>query len=441
MNKHIIFVLVMSLLIFSDAHSQQNRNRNKNRVQEQSQNRKRGLNELDSIVYNIEGYFNKQQEQDRMRELLEQAKQLGRQDKVEVADLNKKFHSGIRKQQGLNPNISMGGDFFIAGSTAKSDYLNTPDSYSYGNNGIFMREMELGLESALDPFTRGKTFMSITKEGISLEEAYIEILNLPFNMNLKLGIFNPEFGPLNRYHDHALPQFDRPGALVNIFGNTNFGGPGVAANFLLPRILWADASSLEIATVHSGATEAFASGSPWLLQGVGHYKNYYDLGKNSFFEFSLNTAVGKNPAGFDLDKNYLSTISSLGLVYKWMPAGRAKYRTFDWKSELFYVTYQGIDGNTTTSKGFYSSMQNKLSSRFWISGRIGYTEKIKTPDQNRWDYTLALDFWQSEFVFFRLQYQYNNRPLWIEQNLDIPSDHSVVFQIGWAMGPHRHEAY
>ncbi|MEA1877412.1 MAG: hypothetical protein U9N86_11155 [Bacteroidota bacterium] len=443
MIKHIFLILAFVLVNVLNVQAQQNRGRKqqKSRIQNKNLRQARNLNEIDSIVYDIENYFSKQKEEDRLKELMDHAKLLGSQDKIEEANLNKKFHSGIRKQQGMNPNISLGGDFFIGGSTSDNEHLSSPGDYSYGNNGIFLREIELGLESALDPYTRGKTFISFTEGELAIEEAYIEILNLPLNMNLRLGIINPEFGPLNRYHDHALPQFDRPRALVSYFGNGNFGGPGVAMNFMLPPILWAEASSMEIATVHGSTPEIFASGSPWLLQGVGHFKNFYDVGKDSFFEFSLNTVVGKNPIGVRLNQNYISSVNSLGLMYKWIPAGRAKYRTFDWKSELFYVTYQGRGGDTSISKGFYTSMQNKLNARWWISGRIGYNEKLYTPEQSQWDYTLALDFWQSEFVFFRLQYQYNNRLLWMEQNEVIPSDHSLTLQICWAMGPHRHEAY
>lgn len=441
-----ILLFSLALLVFTIAsEAQQNRGRNQGREQQQQarrQGRIRTLVELDSVVWGMEDYLDRKKEEDRLRELIEKASQMGKLEKEESLDLNKKFHSGTRRQQGLNPNISLGGDFFIGGSTSDDPFINTPGDKSYGNNGIFLREIELGLESALDPFTRGKTFISFSQEGFSLEEAYMEILNLPLNMNLRLGIFNPEFGPLNRYHDHALPQFDRPRALVNYFGNGNFGGPGAAASFMLPRLLGADASSLEIAGIHGEAPETFASGKPWMLQGVGHFKNYYDISENAFFEFSLNSIIGKNPFSLTHNETYWSTVNSLGLSFKWIPGGRSKYRTFNWKSEIFYATSQ-LPGEAIISKSFYSTIQNKLSARWWISGRIGYSEPLISGGQYEWDYTVACDFWQSEFVFFRLQYQYNNRNILIPgpEITAIPSDHSLILQVCWAMGPHRHEAY
>ncbi|MBL7114053.1 MAG: hypothetical protein ISS19_19095, partial [Bacteroidales bacterium] len=75
--------------------------------------------------------------------------------------------------------------------------------------------------------------------------------------------------------------------------------------------------------------------------------------------------------------------------------------------------------------------------------RIGYSELPYDPRQNQWDFTLAIDFWESEFVFTRLQYQYNARDITSRRDLTgaIPSDQTIIIQVVWAMGPHKHEAY
>jgi hypothetical protein len=135
-------------------------------------------------------------------------------------------------------------------------------------------------------------------------------------------------------------------------------------------------------------------------------------------------------------------VGSAGIALKWAPVGREKYRTIDWKTE-FLLSFQEYSGGTYRSLGFYSSLQCKIGSRFWLSGRIGYSEVPYEPSQHEWDYTLALDFWQSEFVCTRIQYQYNDREITMRQDVtgSFPSDHSIVIQVIWAMGPHKHEAY
>jgi hypothetical protein len=394
---------------------------------------------LDSLISEIAQKEEMKQKETDMQKLLDEANQLSVMEKEKEEDLSKKFLSGVRQQQGLNPNISLGGDFFGAVSSSNHEFISDPGEISYGNNGFYLREVELALESPLDPFTRGKAFISITKEAISIEEAYMEWLNLPLNMNLKIGIFYSEFGPLNRYHDHALPQFDRPRALVNLFSNKGLGGTGLSSSFMLPQLIFADASSLDLTVVRGiDAGDKFSFNKNAFLY-VGQFKNFYEISQNSYFEMRLSGVTGRNPS----EGNNLSYVGSLGLTYKWVPIGREKYKTFDWKTEFLY-SVRNENYQTVRSKGFYSSIQNKLNARFWIGGRIGYSELPWDNNRYEWDYSINLDFWQSEFVFARLQYQYNSRTI---DSMDpyppgvLPNDHTVILQVNWAMGPHKHEAY
>lgn len=395
---------------------------------------------LDSLVSDIKRKETEDKSEEDLKKLLEEANQLAAREEIKEEDISKKFHSGVRQQQGLNPNISLGGDFFAGLSSTGNETISEPGEKSYGNNGFFLREIELALESPLDPFTRGKTFISITKESISIEEAYMEWLNLPLKMNLKIGIFYAEFGPLNRYHDHALPQFDRPRALVNLFSNKGLGGTGLASTFMLPKIIFADASSLDITVMDGTNTfDDFSFANKGLLY-LAQFKNFYDLTRNSYLEFRLSGVTGRNTSPGE-NRSY---IGSLGISYKWAPVGREKYRTLDWKTEFLYSQREEAGGNLKIrSRGFYTSVQNKLNARFWIGGRIGYSELPWDNSQNEWDFSLNLDFWQSEFVFTRFQYQYNKRNIYLSIPSDImlPNDHSIFVQVCWAMGPHKHEAY
>ncbi|MBN2864283.1 MAG: hypothetical protein JXN62_14035 [Bacteroidales bacterium] len=392
---------------------------------------------LDSLIRDLNRKGQVNAEENSLELLLEEASQLSEKDAEEEESTTRKFQSGIRQQQGLNPNISLGGDFFAAASSSNHEFITEEGDVSYGNDGFFLREIELALEAPLDPFTRGKTFISITKDAISIEEAYLEWLNLPLNMNLKVGIFYSEFGLLNRYHDHALPQFDRPRALVNLFSNKGLGGTGLASSFMLPEMIFADATTLDLTVVKGTDTGMNFSFDPDAFLYIGQFKNFYDITQNSYFEIRLSGVAGQNPSG----ESNNSYIGSLGLAYKWVPIGREKYRTFDWKTELFYSSRQQNTGSIN-SKGFYTSIQNKLNARFWIGGRIGYSELPYDNNQHEWDYSINLDFWQSEFVFTRLQYQYNRRNInsMISPGM-LPDDHTILLQVCWAMGPHKHEAY
>lgn len=399
--------------------------------------------ELENRIKNLESYIQtlqdekkKQQQASELEALLKEADELSQKERQEKESLSKKFQSGIRKQQGLNPNISLGGDFYSAYVTDDHPYITESSDLNYGYNRFELREMELGLESSLDPFTRGKSFISISAEGISIEEAYMEWLNLPLNMNLKVGKFYSEFGILNRFHDHALPQFDRPRVLLNQFGTGALGGIGFATDFMLPRMLWADASSFNVSLINAGADITFASDFRQGPLATAMFKNYYDINESQYIEFRLSGSGGRNAN----PGTCYSYVGNFAIAYKWVPVGRAKYRSLDWKTELQYSMIESLASNEKAT-GFYSSLVARTGARTLVAGRVGYSQLPWNPEEYEWDYTVNLDFWQSEFVFTRFQYQYNNRSLTAPGLADVPSNHMFLVQISWAMGPHKHEAY
>ena len=335
----------------------------------------------------------------------------------------------------MNPNISVAGDFFGGISSTKSSFTNNRSDATFGSNTFDMRELQLNFVAPLDPFTRGKAFLSFTEGAITIEEGYMEWLNLPLNANLKIGMFRPEFGALNRHHDHALPQYDRPKTMVNLFSLWSLAGLGASANFLLPPLFFADASILDLSMINGGADFSFPTHT---MIYVGQFKNYYDISGDAYIEWMLSSAIGKNSP----DEKYKSFVNSFAVTYKWAPIGRAKYKTFEWKTELLH-SFRESPVKNVNSYGFYTSLQNKLNARWWASGRIGYSELPYDNKQHEWDFTGCFDFWQSEFVFIRLQYQYSLREFtdYYGYTGPYPNDHSLVFHVCWAMGPHKHEAY
>lgn len=401
---------------------------------------------IDSVNYKkllkrieqLEKQADMQNTENELKLLMDEAGQLSEREKKEEVDISKKFHSGIRQQQGLNPNLSVLGDFFTSISNVDDEIINEPGDRNHGNNGLFMRSLELSFVAPLDPFARGKAFLDITDDGVAIEEAYMELINLPLSMSVKMGVFFPEFGLLNRHHTHALAQFDRPKTSVNYFGLDGFNGMGTAFSFMLPKLLFSDASSLDLSVLNIHDNFSYSSDRSVNLAYVGHLKNYYDISEASYFEYVLSAVAGNND---DITRNK-TYIGSLGLHYKWQAPGTAKYKSFDWKTEFFYG-FNETPAGIVRSKGFYSLFHRKLDSRFWLGGRIGYSEMPYDNTQSEWDYTVNLDFWQTEFVFYRIQYQYNSRDIAYmpEYAGSFPSSHTLVFQFSWAMGPHKHEAY
>jgi hypothetical protein len=129
----------------------------------------------------------------------------------------------------LNPEISVTGDVigsFLAPAGEATGFRATP------------REFEFSFQSALDPYTRTKVFVTYEEEleiaglelveegeeehghsGFAIEEAYLYWVGLPGALGLKAGKFRQEIGLFNRWHTHALYEIDRPLAAVAFLGD------------------------------------------------------------------------------------------------------------------------------------------------------------------------------------------------------------------------------
>ncbi|MBN2104024.1 hypothetical protein JW835_08305 [bacterium] len=389
--------------------------------------------ETDSLLKKLQRIENrlqqleKEEKESNIQELLNKAKMMSRK-KKEGIDEHKKFHSGLRQQSAMNPNISVGGEFYFATGKSQSDLNRLPSEKEWGTGKLFLREVELGVESALDPYSRGKVFIGLGNEEASVEEAYLVWLNCPLNMNLKMGKFKTQFGQLNRYHDHALPQFDRPRVLVQFFGNETLHGLGLAGNFLLPR-LWAHVNELDLEVISGGNGFSFTHEGRHNFVYVTHLKNYYDLSRSTYFEVGLSGAAGKN----DPKEVRETWIGGADVTLKWQPPDRAKYKGLEWRTE-FLISKRQEGPDWINAYGAFSSIQFRLAARTLISGRLDMTQL--PCDRDMWERggAVAFDYWQSEFVFIRLQYTY------IDRNFD-ENDQRLILHTCWAMGPHRHEAY
>ncbi len=391
------------------------------------------IKNLQSRLKTLEKERRKEKQKAEMDALLQAASELAQKEKKQGNKLTRVFRGGQRQLQALNPNISLTGDFFGSLTSSDQESIVRGGAFSDGRNTLYLREAEFHIIAPLDPYTRGKFFLGIPGHGEAslsdmIGEAYMEWLNLPANMNLKIGKFNAQFGLLNRWHDHGLPQVDRPKPLLHLFGMENFGSTGIAANFLLPG-LWAHSNELDIEILTGGDGITFDS-HPENVIAVSRLKNYFDLTRNTYLEIGLSGAHGHNCQA----SGKKTTLGNVDFTVKWSPAGRAHYRTIEFRNEFFYSHRETPDG-TLKRNGFYSYLSNKMGARHWVGVRYAYSElPTALEKEHEWDISPYIDFWQSEFVFARLQYSYTHRSY--DDN-----DHAVFLQTVWSMGPHKHESY
>ena len=386
--------------------------------------------ELEARIEKLEKEREQAEQQSELQKLLKAAGEATAQEsKAGKIPATRVFTGGERQQQALNPNLSVTGDFI--GQFSNLERGEQADDHDHGSvfgKQFMLREAEFHIVSNLDPYTRAKFFLGVPGLGtLHIGEAYMEWVNLPANLGLKIGKYRAQLGVLNRWHAHGLPQVDRPRVLTQFLGE-GLSGFGAAANVLLPK-LWSHVNELDAEVIYGGDGISFTNEGNQQWVAIGHLKNYYDLTSNAYLELGFSGAYGPNDAGGDLQ----TILGGVDLTYKWVPADRSKYRTLEFRSELIISQREEL-GKDMNRFGLYSYLENKLDARWWAGIRFDYTQLPESDDEYLWGLSPHFTYWQSEFVFIRFQFSHFNLTSGQDENV-------FLLQSVWSMGPHKHEAY
>ena len=89
---------------------------------------------------------------------------------------------------------------------------------------------------------------------------------------------------------------------------------------------------------------------------------------------------------------------------------------------------------TTDRYGAFLDLQARTSRRWIVGARYDYVEAPRGAGRHRMADHAVITWWQSEFVYLRLEGEHRHSDLEGTQNL-------LTLQAVWAMGPHKHETY
>ena len=126
--------------------------------------------------------------------------------------------AGPRGANLLNPEISATGDVRLVAR----------DEGPQHDNAI-AREFEFSFQSALDPYSKTKIFLTFEDEEIGVEEGYIYWTGLPGGIRADVGKFRQQIGDLNRWHLHALPETEYPLVYQRFLGEEGLSGDRAVA--------------------------------------------------------------------------------------------------------------------------------------------------------------------------------------------------------------------
>lgn len=382
-------------------------------------------------IQSDESQNDKTQEENELENLKKQIEEETTKEKKDKEEAEQsRTSSGALNLNRLNPEISLTGDVIgfhhtNTNALAVLEEETKPEDFT-------VREIELAFVSMLDPYSRMKVFLSYEDGEVSLEEGYAEYLAIPGGFRVSIGKQYQQVGLLNRWHQHAFPQVDRPPVLEEFLGKENLSQTGVHLSWLLPK--WLISSGELTVEALAGDAEPFAGNRLTKPAWSAHLNNYQDVSSSTFIEFGGSAAGGLIQEDPDLSNR----IYNVYFRFNWTPMERAKYRGLDIWGEGFVnkrtiLTSLG-ERIGLNRKGGFVYVEYRLNQRLLAGIRADYVERLDPMERKEWWLTPVLTLWQSEWVRIRAQYSYihtNNEGV----------DHRFMVQLTWAAGPHKHETY
>ncbi len=391
-------------------------------------------------------------EQRRLEQIVQDAQAEAAAAEQQPVPEEREFLEGGRALQRLNPEVTFCADLL---GTAIFDGSNFYAS-EHDRTSLAPRGVGLHIQHVLDPYSLFKSALHFSPDGgVGVEEVYVSWFGVTPSLSLTAGRFRQTFGVLNRWHEHDLDQTQHPLALRLVLGDEGLVGNGLSARWMMPS-LWADANELTLEIVDGDNPTLFSGEHFSAPSTLLHLKSYYDLNQATYLELGLTGDLGFNNRrgapgedGLLVNEPWRRTlVGGADLTLSWQPLQQARYRSFTWRTEAFLADRQ-VPGDrpamrTRRSWGAYSYIQAQVATRVFIGLRGDLalpTDRISS--ERVWAVTPYLTFWQSEFVYMRLELQHGHGVPATDSagGLIRRNDNRVLLQLDFAAGPHKHEKY
>lgn len=321
----------------------------------------------------------------------------------------------------LNPNISAIGWF----QGQAGDVLDPPDAKAFQ-----LREVELGYQATVDPYSRADFFISVSPdEGIDVEEGYLTLLTLPAGFTAKLGKFRSNFGKFNRTHPPETPFADRPLAAERFLGEEGLSGIGASVSWLAPLPFYLNFDGEVTNTPDSTEVPAFAAYRGKDLMYLARASTFFDLGETTNLTLGGSYANGANGPEATVDPLITpdarrAQMVGADLTFRWKNPKRAIYRALTAQAE--WMARDPDNGPRRT--GGYAWADYQFARRWHLGGRYDWSQQIASiADDTTVGGLGFLTFTPSEFWALSLQAQ--------DRDFDAGSM-SYFFKTTFNIGPH-----
>ena len=419
---------------------------------DQVQNKDKGTQKPEDRVKTLEDSIKKQQQtideqQKNLDELKSNVDQLAESQKQVVPSV-------------FNPSIGLVGETIFS---YRSRGPSQTGSDTPGGFDIFQRSVELNVAGSVDPFAKGYAVINATADAatgessLEVEEAAIQTTALPWNLELKAGLFFGEFGRLSYIHDHELPFVNRPLVLDQYIGGESKTS-GAQINWLVPVEHYISLSL--------GLGDQFGGDNPPNFVGDfrhasgfnywGRLSTYFELTPDIAFEPGISGLWNpKTEAQWDPAVQALPTVggntftererrlTGLDFVLSWKPLRNNQFQSLTWGTELLYSDNHydvtdplgaALPSRWVSAYGLYSYITYKWH-RQWSGGVLyDWLEDVVDSQAKTSAYSAYITWALSHWNQIRLQYTYTDP----NAASGLRADNAVYVQWAWIIGSHAH---
>lgn len=349
----------------------------------------------------------------------------------------------------LLPDISVVGD--LIGDLS-------PDSSTQEDRTRFgIRELEVALLAAVDPYFRGDVYLGFSdEEGVHLEQAYLTTSSLPWELEVRLGRYLMPFSKQNTTHRHDLHTVEYPYVLQRYLGPEGLKGTGISVSRIFAPFGFYQELLVSVNDRFGEAPEELTTSRPVNedLDGLTYtarLRNYWDLSSAANVELSASalTALVEQPvtgaAGEVNAAASRQTMWGVDLTYRWRPPRQGLYRSFILQAEVLQqhnrrpgelpppapgdqVVYDGLAGTLT---GGYVFARYQLGRRTFVGARF---DTLDDPEFGGARTEAASAYWQfypSEFSKLMAAFERVRFPG------GAGAANRILLQATFALGPHR----
>lgn len=318
-----------------------------------------------------------------------------------------------------------------------------------------IREVEVAVQAAVDPYFRGDVFLGINDvDGVSIEQAYLTATALPWGLEVRLGRLLMPVGKENTTHRHDLHSIEYPYVLQRFFGPEGLKGTGIYASKVISPFGFYQEMIVT-------AVDRFGELDPDLvadepankkLTGLGYsarLRNYWDLTQSANLELSGSVVTGEREqplsAATATGINALDvrqTVVGADVTVRWRPLQQGLYKSFILQSEVLRqvnarasASSNGTPsyaGPTRDFTGFYTFARWQTSRRGYIGARADILQDPDYGGRTTRAASAYLEFFPSEFSKLVAGYERVAPPHASAAGYD-----RIILQATFALGPHK----